>query len=193
MQVTEEEIETLVDFLKVLADRNRLRILGMLSEREHSVREIATILKVKEPSASWHLHQLKGLGLVEMRSEGTTHLYKLRQQGIHSLLKDLAQDADAKMEEDPNNSDFERKVLSHFVRQGKLIEFTTRQAKQIVVLRHIAQQFRVGEFYTELQMNGLLKEVYPDFASMRRYLVDFGFMKRDKGVYWRNDPTPTVE
>lgn len=187
MQVTEQEIETLVDFLKVLADKNRLRILGMLSEREYAVRELATLLKVKEPSVSWHLHQLKGLGLVEMRSEGTTHFYKLRQQGIHAMLKDLAKSADANMEEDPNNSEFERKVLATFLKQGKLLQFPTRQAKQLVILRYFAQHFQVGEFYKETQVNEIIKERYSDFCTIRRCLVDFGFMARKNGVYWRTE------
>lgn len=188
MKVTEQEIETLVDFLKVLADRNRLRILGMLSEKECSVGEIALALKVKEPSASWHLQQLKGLGLVEMRAEGTTRLYKLRQQGIHSFLKDLVKNADDKMVEDPNNSGFEQKILNAFFRKGKLLEFPTRPAKQVVILRALAEKFQIGVFYKELEVNAILKEVHPDCATLRRYLVDFRFMARKDSVYWRIDP-----
>ncbi len=193
MKATEEEIEALVDFLKVLADRNRLRILGMLTEREHSVKEIAASLNIKEPSASWHLQQLKGLGLVEIRAEGTNRFYRLRQEGIHSLLKDLLQRAEAEVIEDPNNSEFERKTLASFIKKGKLVEIPARRPKLLVVLKFLSERFRVGEFYPEAQVNETLKEFHPDCATLRRDLVDFRFMARKNNVYWRIEPDSTPE
>src|SRR5262249_52962258 len=98
MVATEQDVETLVDFLKVLADRNRLRILGMLGDKERTVKEIAEALGVKEPTVSWHLHALKGRGLVAMREQGTAHYYTLQQDGVHSLLKELTKRASEQAE-----------------------------------------------------------------------------------------------
>jgi hypothetical protein len=39
--------------------------------------------------------------------------------------------------------------------------------------------------YPERQVNAILQEVDPDYATLRRYLVDAGLMQRDQGVYWR--------
>jgi hypothetical protein len=34
--------------------------------------------------------------------------------------------------------------------------------------------------------------VQPDFAALRRYLVDEEFMQRRRGVYWRTGSVPNV-
>jgi hypothetical protein len=32
----------------------------------------------------------------------------------------------------------------------------------------------------------MLQLFHPDFAALRRYLVDEGFLTREDGVYWRS-------
>src|SRR5690349_11585153 len=73
--ITEEEYARLVRFLKVLSDKSRLRILGLLSEREYTVKELAAALGVKEPTVSAHLNMMKWHDMVNMRQEGTSHYY----------------------------------------------------------------------------------------------------------------------
>ena len=34
-------------------------------------------------------------------------------------------------------------------------------------------------------MNTVLREVWPDYAALRRYLVDAGLLARSSGEYWR--------
>jgi len=45
--------------LKVLSDKNRLRILNMLEKKNLCVCEITEILGIKQPSVSRHLKKLK--------------------------------------------------------------------------------------------------------------------------------------
>ena len=47
--------ETLLAFFKALADESRLRIVGLLAEREYSVQALAQALALKEPTVSHHL------------------------------------------------------------------------------------------------------------------------------------------
>ncbi|GCE21437.1 ArsR/SmtB family transcription factor [Dictyobacter kobayashii] len=47
------------NFLKLLADRNRLKLLGLLANREQSVEELAAQLQLKAPTVSHHLARLK--------------------------------------------------------------------------------------------------------------------------------------
>ncbi len=190
LAVSEQEVETLVDFLKVLADKTRLRILGILSEREHTVKELAATLGLKEPTVSAHLFMLKKQDLVAMRPQGTSHYYSLRQDGIHALLKELSGRTKEALPEDPDSTDFERQVLQHFFRNGKLQEIPTRHSKQLVVLRRLAQEFAFGTLYTEKQVNEILKRFHPDCATLRRYLVDNRLMTRENSVYWRLEPKP---
>lgn len=71
----------------------------------------------------------------------------------------------------------------------RLRAFPRKEKKKIVVLRRIAQEFALGEAYTEKQVSALLREVYPDFATLRRYLIEYGFMTRsaDGSRYLRCD------
>ncbi len=194
MQIEEERVEELVSFLKVLADKNRIRILGLLSEREYSVRELAQTLDVKEPTVSNHLNLLKLRGMVEMRPQGTTHFYRLSQNSIHALLKELSGKASDEHEEDPHSSQFEKQVLKHFFAfDGTLKEIPTKWSKQKVVLRALAKNFRFGEFYTERQVNDLLRPIHPDVATLRRTMVDMRILARQNGQYWLLDPRQLAE
>jgi DNA-binding HxlR family transcriptional regulator len=188
--INEHEVDELVDFLKVLADRNRLRILGLLSEKEYTVKELAAALGVTEPTVSSHLNMLKWRGLVAMREQGTSHYYRLRQEGVHTLLKDLTYRANVDAPEDTSSTEFERRVLQTFFKNGRLTEIPTRPSRRLVVLRRLAQEFRIGEFYNELQINETLKRFHDDVAALRRYMVDNRIMARKDGRYWRLDDTP---
>src|SRR5579859_4056290 len=75
-------------FFRSLADENRLRILGIVAGRECSVEELAAMLEIKPPTVSHHLAHLKELGLVQMRAEGTTHLYRLDLENLRVMCRE---------------------------------------------------------------------------------------------------------
>ncbi len=79
----------------------------------------------------------------------------------------------------------EEKVLSTFVQDGSLVRMPARQAKKLVILRWLVERFEPGVSYSEPQVNEMLQQVDPDYAALRRYLVDAGLMQRELGVYWR--------
>ncbi|HEX3408506.1 MAG TPA: metalloregulator ArsR/SmtB family transcription factor, partial [Caulobacteraceae bacterium] len=66
----EADLATLLAFFKAMANESRLRIVGLLAERERSVQELAVLLELKEPTVSHHLAALKACGLVSARAEG---------------------------------------------------------------------------------------------------------------------------
>jgi hypothetical protein len=39
------------------------------------------------------------------------------------------------------------------------------------------------------ELVGLVSEVHPDTAALRRYLVDDGLLQREHGEYWRSGGT----
>ncbi len=49
----------------------------------------------------------------------------------------------------------------------------------------LAQRFSSGRRYSEAEVNALLAGDAPDHATLRRLLVDEGFLRRDQGFYWR--------
>jgi DNA-binding transcriptional ArsR family regulator len=79
----------LLQFFKALADETRLKLLGLLANREQSVEQLATQLRLKTPTVSHHLATLREAGLVGMRPEGNTHMYWLDAEALHSISKGL--------------------------------------------------------------------------------------------------------
>ena len=49
----------------------------------------------------------------------------------------------------------------------------------------IAVEFDPGRRYHEKEVNAIVGAFFTDHASIRRYLVDEGFLERDQGEYWR--------
>ncbi len=66
---------------RAFADRNRLRILGLLSKGEICVCDLMTVLKMPQPKVSRHLAYLRRTGLVEARREGLWMYYSLAKAG----------------------------------------------------------------------------------------------------------------
>jgi hypothetical protein len=68
----------------------------------------------------------------------------------------------------------------------KLKLFSAKEKKKIVTLRKIAEQFDKGKIYPEKEVNSILKDIYEDYPTLRRYLIEYGFMERSKDCmeYW---------
>lgn len=83
----------------------------------------------------------------------------------------------------------EEKILSTMfssLEPLKLKTFSTKEKKKIVILKKISEQFERDKRYSEKELNNILKEIYEDFATIRRYLIEYGFMERtnDCKEYW---------
>jgi hypothetical protein len=80
-------------------------------------------------------------------------------------------------------------IVRCFCVDGRLAVIPARRAKRLLVLDWVAQEFEPGRRYSEASVNGVLRRYHPDFAALRRYLVDEGFMGRRDGDYWRTGGT----
>ena len=61
-----------------------------------------------------------------------------------------------------------------------------KEKKKLVILRVISEQFEKDRRYSETEVNQILKLIHEDYATIRRYLIEYGFMERtsDCRVYW---------
>jgi hypothetical protein len=68
----------------------------------------------------------------------------------------------------------------------KLKVLSPKEKKKLVILRKISQQLQRDRKYTEKELNAILMDIYEDFATVRRYLIEYGFMDRtrDGSEYW---------
>ena len=65
-------------------------------------------------------------------------------------------------------------------------QFPPKEKRKIIVLARIAQEFEKDVKYSEKEVSEKLKAIFNDFATIRRYLIEYGFMKRtsDGAQYW---------
>ena len=74
---------------KALSDKNRLKILDILSNGERRVGEVSDKLSVEENLASHHLRVLSGLGFLKSDKRGREVYYRINRQRMVAMLKDL--------------------------------------------------------------------------------------------------------
>jgi ArsR family transcriptional regulator, lead/cadmium/zinc/bismuth-responsive transcriptional repressor len=71
-----------VEYLKILAEENRLKILCILGENETCVCEIWRMLGIPQNLASHHLKVLKDNKLIKSRKDGLKVFYSLNRLNI---------------------------------------------------------------------------------------------------------------
>lgn len=80
-----EKIKELSEYLKVIADVNRLQILCLLSKGERCVCNIHEPLGLPQNLASHHLKELRTAGLVDTRREGRWIYYSVNAEKLDCL------------------------------------------------------------------------------------------------------------
>jgi len=75
--LTIDESRTLAEWLRLLAQPQRLMILSLLLDGSHAVSEIEAVTGIGQPTLSQHLGTLRRAGLIESRRESRTIHYGL--------------------------------------------------------------------------------------------------------------------
>ncbi len=183
--------------LKAVADENRLRMVGLMSERAYTVSEMANVFNLTEPTVSHHVSKLHGAGLLRLKMEGNQRFYSINEKRLATLkayvngIEKLPTRAE-KIKSDTawiealDCNEADKKVLRDYTVNGHLTQLPVKTAKFLVVLKWLVTKFQPGTHYTEKQVNTILKEAHEDFATLRRSLVDYGYMRRERGGgdYW---------
>jgi len=79
--------------------------------------------------------------------------------------------------------------------EGPLKTFSIKEKNKLVVLQEIVKRFQNGRIYTEKEISQILKTIYHDFATLRRYLIEYGFLDRtpDGSQYWLRNGSQNKE
>jgi len=86
-----------------------------------------------------------------------------------------------------------KKIIMNYFEEGDTLRLKilpSKEKKKIVVLRKISESFDPSIKYSEKELNEILKSIYDDIATIRRYLIQYGFLDRTKdgSQYWvKND------
>ncbi|MDH6364991.1 hypothetical protein M2139_001992 [Enterococcus sp. PF1-24] len=86
------------------------------------------------------------------------------------------------------NEQEREKVLANFLDEaGQVITIPRKAKSKIILLEYIVSSFDNEKIYSEKEVNQLIQKVCDDFAAIRRYLIEYGFLGRtnDGSKYWR--------
>ena len=78
-------------------------------------------------------------------------------------------------------------VIQNYINEdGSLKSYPSKEKKKIIVLEQIMRSFTIGKVYSEKEINRILSRVYEDYATVRRALIEYGFLSRsnDCKSYW---------
>jgi ArsR family transcriptional regulator, virulence genes transcriptional regulator len=81
-----QHAEDITQFLKLIANANRLLILYTLQKGETNVTELEQQLGVSQPALSQHLARMRQEGVLETRRSGQQIFYSIRDERVHTLL-----------------------------------------------------------------------------------------------------------
>lgn len=79
---SKKDLKKVIDFLKIIAEENRLKILCILQEKELCVCDIWNHLDLPQNLVSHHLKVLKNFRLVSSRKEGVKVIYFLQDKNL---------------------------------------------------------------------------------------------------------------
>jgi hypothetical protein len=74
-------------------------------------------------------------------------------------------------------------VLRDFFDGERLKQIPAQRKKRVIVLQELVRRFEPSRDYSEREVSEILKRAHEDFATLRRELIDYGYMTREGGVY----------
>ncbi len=84
--------------------------------------------------------------------------------------------------------EYERTIEKYFPAglKGRLNDYPLKEKRRVMILTKLVERFDRNRNYSEREVNEILKEVYPDYAILRRHLIEYGFLARipDGSTYW---------
>jgi hypothetical protein len=178
------------ELLALLAEPDRLRALAAVALGAGTLAEVTERAGLEPRAAARALSRLVAGGLLDGEAGKG---YRVRTEALKAAVIPPAAEAE-RDEGDEGQGD---EVLRRFVHNGRLLAMPAAHGKRQVVLDHLARLFEPGRRYPEPEVNELLGRYHPDYAMLRRYLVDHGFLgradekagSRTVKVYWRTGGT----
>ena len=166
-------------FLRAALDPVRLAVLGAAVAGPVSLQAIAEDLDVPPRTVAEAIGALRAAGI--LGDDGNLDIAVLR-----TIARDIPGDGGTlgTPVEGPW-TEREAAVLGRFFDGDRLVQIPQAAKKRRLVMERIAIGFEPGRRYPERDVNFMIQLIHPDYAAVRRYLVEEGFMDRADGAYWR--------
>ncbi len=174
----------MLDYVKAMSDPNRLRIIGMLSQKPATRVEVAERLKLSPKDSLTHLGFLEFIGVVTQ----TDGVFTLNNDKLAVLAKEKLAEARPTYIPAEHLDEKSKKVLkAHLNADGSIKQVPLQPAKLHVILEYLIPFFEFDMNYTEKEVNTILRRFNEDTAGLRRDLIDAGLLDRESNGsrYWR--------
>ncbi len=176
----------ILDFLKAMSDADRLRIIGLLTQRRASRADIVAKLNSPLQEVVDHLAFLEHVGVIQQKDD----VYELNTDKLATLARNQLAHVRPVYVPAPELDQKSQKVLkAHLNPNGSIKEIPLQPTKLRVILNYLIQAFAPSTNYTEKEVNQILRRFHEDTAGLRRDLVDAKMLDRisDGSRYWRVD------
>jgi hypothetical protein len=170
-------------FVGLLADGARRRAFAAVVLGARDASEVVKRTALEPREAARAIDRLCSKGLLVQGAQG----FEISEEPFAAAQRRVVANA---REGRPTDDDEAGAVLRRFVRDGRLVQIPVQHGKRMVVLAFLAALFDGGQDYPEAEVNRLLNRLHDDHATLRRLLVDEGFLTRDQGVYRRVEGSP---
>jgi len=168
-----------------LGSATRLRVLAAVVLGAGTAGEVRAATGLGARTVHRECDRLVSTGVIEEGPEGR---FLARVDDLAEAARALAMAVADREDLGPSMTP-EEKVRRAFLRDGRLRSIPTQRSKRLVILDVLAQEFDPGRRYPEREVNRRLRGWNDDVAALRRYLVDEGFLDRERGEYWRSGGT----
>jgi hypothetical protein len=174
----------LLDFVKAMADVDRLRIIGILAKERSNQSEIVGRLNMPLRDVVSHLAFLEHVGIIALKD----NLYELNTNELENLARTQLREEKPEYVPAPGLDEKSRKVLASCLNpDGTIKQLPPQPGKLKVILEYLVQAFTPGLDYTEKEVNTIIRRFHVDVSGLRRDLVDAGLLARERNGsrYWR--------
>ncbi|WP_041140317.1 DUF2087 domain-containing protein [Beduini massiliensis] len=167
---------------------NQKQIITHLYQHK-SDRDIAKLMGISEATVRYQRFSLK-----EKANQAKVFLamyHLLESENTIDTFLDIHEEATMMDERYVATKEDEQKVHQDFfisLDPLKLKNLPRKEKYKIIVFKTIYDQFISGKEYSETEVNDILKEIFDDYVTIRRYMIEYGFLKRrdDGSVYMKS-------
>ena len=182
MQSKPQPAQLLLSFFKVMGNADRVRIAARLMDTPATISELADTLGLKKADVAEHVAALRAIDLVQ---SATGNTFVFDQKALFALNGYLLSRENLPTPIDDWPDEDVRKTLRPFFEGYSLRQIPEGQKRFLMLLDWLVTLFDHGVQYSERQVNDIIAQYNPDYATLRRGLIDAQLMERDHGVYWR--------
>ena len=173
----------MLDYVKVMSDPTRLRIIGMLSQSNATRKEVAERLELSPKDSLTHLGFLEHIGVIRQENG----VFSLNDDRLAVLAKEKLLEEKQLYVPDEALDEKTKKVLKAHLNADGSIRHIPAPPKLQIILDYLINFFEFDKDYTEKEINQIIKRFNEDTAGLRRDLIEANMLAResDGSRYWR--------